>query len=299
MALEDAGLSIFEAARAMGVPFTLEVEPEDREVSAGGLALHYLHWGSEDKQPILLLHGALQQAHSWDFVALSLCADYCVLALDARGHGDSQWAPDGDYSLEAHQRDLEGFVTALGLGPFILVGHSMGGRNACVFTSRHPELVKALALVDWGPKMEAQGEARIRRFRELPDELDSRQEFTARIQEYTGRSREQVRGALKYSIRQRADGKWTWKYDRVLRTPGYRPGSWPPEVLWEYAGGIRCPTLIVKGSDSDVFTAEVMEKMLQVIPQSSSAVVAGAGHLVAGDNPAGFLEALWTLMDTV
>ena len=299
MSLKKEGLSLFEAARALGVSFSEEVEPQDAEVTAGGLRFHYLDWGTRGKQPILFLHGALQQGHSWDFISLSLCADYHVLALDARGHGESQWAPDGDYSLDAHQRDLDSFVEALGLGQFILVGHSMGGRNAYVYASRRPDRVKALGIVDTGPQVRPQGEGRIRRFRELPDELDSYQEFATRVREYTGRSLEQTLGALKYSIRQRPDGKWTWKYDNLLRTPGFRPESWPEEKLWECLGRIRCPTIIIRGGESDIFAPEVLERMLQVIPQSAGEVVPGAGHLVAGDNPADFLKALRTLLDRI
>ena len=299
MPLEQEGLSLFEAARAKGVSFSREVEPRAKEVTANGLSFHYLDWGNEGNQSILFLHGGLQQSHSWDFVALPLCVDYHVLTMDARGHGGSQWAPDGDYSLDAHLRDLDGFVDALGLGPIIIVGHSMGGRNGYVFASLHPEKVKALVIVDTGPQMGTQGEARIRRFRELPDELDSYQEFATRVQEYTGRPREQVLGALKYSIRERPDGKWTWKYDKLLRTADYRPESWATEKLWDCVASIQCPTLIIRGGESDIFSPEVMEKMLQVIPQSTSAVVQRAGHLVAGDNPVDFLKALRTFLDRV
>ena len=297
MSLQTEGLSLFEAARLVGVAFSEEVEPQDKEVVVNGLKLHYLDWGSEGKQPLLFVHGALQQSHSWDFVALSLCSEYHVLALDARGHGESDWASDGDYSLDAHLRDLDGFVKALGLDQIILVGHSMGGRNSYVFTSLHRELIKALAIVDIGPQAMRQGQSRIQRFRELPDELDSYQEFASRVQEYTGRPLQQVMGALKYSIRQRSDGKWTWKYDKLLRSPGYRPTSWEPDKLWECLAEITCPTLVIRGSESDIFENEVMEKMLQVIPDSTSALVPGAGHLVAGDNPLGFLEALHTLLN--
>lgn len=299
MTIEKEGLSLFEAARALGVSFSEEAEPQDREVTAGGLRFHYLDWGTKGKQTVLFLHGALQQGHSWDFVSLSLRADYHVLALDARGHGESQWAPDGDYSLDAHQLDLDSVVESMGLEQFILVGHSMGGRNAYVYASRRPERVKALVIVDTGPQVQGQGEGRIRRFRELPDELDSYQEFATRVQEYTGRSREQTLGALKYIIRQRADGKWTWKYDKLLRTPGFRPESWPEEKLWECLERIKCPTLIIRGGESDIFAPEVLERMLQVIPGSSGEVVPKAGHLVAGDNPAGFLRALRTLLGRI
>ena len=299
VSLQKEGLSLFEAARAKKIPFSREVEPRDREVTANGLRLHYLDWGTEGKQPILFLHGGLQQAHSWDFVSLPLCVEYRVFALDARGHGDTQWAPDGDYSVEAHESDLAGFAETSGLEKFILVGHSMGGRNAYVYTSNHPERVKALVIVDTGPETEPQGRDRIRRFRELPDELDSYEIFAERIQEYTGRSREQVMGALKYSIRPRPDGKWTWKYDKLLRSPDYTSKDWPPEKLWECLGRIQCPTLVIRGSESDIFAPEVLEGMLRVIPGSTSAVVHGAGHLVAGDNPVGFLEALRTFLNRI
>ncbi len=299
MALETEGLTLFEAARNMGLTVSREVEPQDHEVIVNGRRVHYLDWGSPDKQPILFLHGALQQSHSWDFIALSLCSDYHVIALDARGHGETQWAEDGDYSLEAHQKDLDGFIDVMGLDQFILVGHSMGGRNSYVFTSRRPEVVKALAIVDIGPRTRQEGVSRIHRFRELPDELDSREEFADRIQEYTGRTRQQVLGALKHSIRRREDGKWTWKYDKLLRSPGFQAGSWTPEALWECLGRIGCPTLIIRGSNSDIFPEETLKNMLLTIPNSTSAVVSGAGHLVAGDNPSGFLEALQPFLDGI
>lgn len=292
MSLKNEGLSLFEAARVVGIPFGQEVEPHDVEVSLQEIKLHYLDWGTDGQPPLLFLHGALQQGHSWDFISLALCERYHVLALDARGHGNSQWSPNGDYSIDAHLKDLDGFVEALGLEEFILVGHSMGGRNAYAYASQRSEKVKALVIVDVGPEVQKRGEARIRRFRELPDQSDSYEEFADRVQDYTGRPRDQVIGALKYSIRQSPDGKWTWKYDKLLRSTGYRPRSWSRERLWKSLEGIRCPTLIVRGAESEIFSTKTLEEMLRVMPQSTSAVVPNAGHLVAGDNPAGFLNVL-------
>ena len=299
MSLETEGLTLFEAARKAGVSFAREVAPQDKELTINGLRLHYLDWGNESKQSILLFHGGAQQAHSWDFIALSLCDSYHVLSLDARGHGDSQWAPDGDYSIEAHQRDLDGFVEALGGEGSILVGHSMGGTNGYIYASRHPEKVKALVIVDEGPGDSPEGQSRIRRFLELPDELGSYEEFAERIQEFTGRPKERVMGALKYSIRQRDDGKWTWKYDKRLRAPGRRYFNWPDERLWECLAQIKCPCLIIRGANSDLFPKETMERMLRVIPDSTSATVPNAGHRVTGQNPTGFLEALNAMLARV
>ena len=293
------GMTLHQAARQLGVPFTQENEAADRSVLVNGANFHYLEWGDIANPTVLMLHGALQQAHSWDFVSLAFSDDFHVLALDQRGHGDSDWAPEGDYSIEAQQRDIDGFAEALGLNSFILIGHSMGGRNAYVWASRHPKALKALVIVDTGPEIQRRGQERIQRFRELPDELDTFEEFAQRVQEYTGRSREQTLGALKYSIRQRSDGKWTWKYDKLMRTPGRRDTAWTSEQLWECVGRIDCPTLVVRGGQSDLFLEETMDRMQRAIPNCITATIPRAGHLVQGDNPVDFVATVRDLLHRV
>ena len=277
----------------MGVPFIHENEPVDRFVDANGLRFHYLEWGDPAKPTVLMLHGASQQGHSWDFISLPLSPDYHVLALDQRGHGDSDWASDGDYSLDAMVDDLDALIPALGLdgGKFHLMGHSMGGRNSFVWASRHPGALKSLTIVDTGPETAPRGRQRIRQFRELPDNLDTLEEFADRIQEYTGRTREQVLGALKYSIRQGADGKWTWKYDRVMRERGRQDNNRTPEELWECWRRIDCPTLVTRGDRSDIFADDTMQRMGREIADCVTVTIANAGHLVQGDNPPDFLAA--------
>ena len=291
MAADSLGLSLHEAARQMGVPFQEENEPVDRWVRANGMNFHLLEWGDPGKPGVLMLHGASQQAHSWDFISLGLSSEYHVLVLDQRGHGDSDWAPDGDYSIEAAQGDLDGIVDALGLSDFNLMGHSMGGRNSFVWASRHLGMLRSLTIVDTGPETVPRGSDRIRRFRELPDNLDTFEEFADRVQEYTGRSREQVLGALKYSIRQGADGKWTWKYDKVMRQSGRTESYWTPEQLWDCVKRIDCPTLVTRGDRSDIFAAETMDRMCEDIADCTCVTIANAGHLVQGDNPVDFLAA--------
>ena len=292
MASHSLGLTLHEAARQKGVPFTLENEPADRNVTVNGMNFHYLEWGSPGNPLVVMLHGGSQQAHSWDFVSLPLSEHYHIIAMDQRGHGDSDWAPDGDYTIEAHQGDIDGFISALGLDGFHLIGHSMGGRNSYIWASNNSHKLKSLVIVDTGPVAQSRGRNRIQNFRELPDELDTFEEFATRVQEYTGRTREQTLGALKYSIRQRPDGKWTWKYDKALRTPGRDERQWTNEQLWDAVAKITCPTLVVRGGNSDIFAHETMVKMKEVIPDCSIVTVPDAGHLVAGDNPADFLTAV-------
>ena len=293
MASHSMGLSLHEAARGMGVPFIEENEPEDRVVDANGLRFHYLEWGDPSKPTVLMLHGVSQQAHSWDFISLPLSSDYHVISLDQRGHGDSDWAADADYSLDAMVGDLDAIVPALGLdgGKFHLVGHSMGGRNSFVWASRHPGALQSLTIVDTGPETATRGRQRIQRFQKLPDNLDTLDEFADRIQEYTGRTREQVLGALKYSIRQGVDGKWTWKYDRVIRERGRQDGPWSPEQLWECWRLIDCQTLVTRGDRSDVFADETLQRMGREIADCETVTISNAGHLVQGDNPPEFLAA--------
>mgnify|MGYP000728210406 FL=1 len=289
MASHSLGLTLYDAARQMGVSFSQENEPVDKSVQIDGMNFHYLEWGDPSNPSILMLHGNSQQSHSWDFVSLALSEQFHLIVLDQRGHGDSDWAGDGDYSIEAQQKDIDGFVQAVGLDGFTLMGHSMGGRNSYVWASRHPGALKGLIIVDTGPQTQRTGSNRIQQFKELPDELDSFDDFVQRVQEYTGRTQEQVLGALKYSIRQRSDGKWTWKYDKIMRTPGARPPGWTSEQLWDCVGKIDCPTLVLRGDRSDIFADETMQRMEQVIPDCTTVTISNAGHLVQGDNPAEFL----------
>ena len=289
MASQSMGLGLYDAARAMGVPFTKENQPTNRTVHANGMEFNYLEWGSPGNPKILMLHGVSQQAHSWDFVSLALSDRFHIIALDQRGHGDSDWASDGDYSIEAQQSDIDAVVDALGLNGFMLMGHSMGGRNSYVWASRHPKTLDGLVIVDTGPQGQREGRDRIQRFQQLPDELDSFEEFADRVQEYTGRARDQVLGALQYSIRERPDGKWSWKYDKVLRTPGQRAPGWEADRLWECVQKIDCPTLVVRGERSDIFAEDTMNRMRDEIADCAIATIPRAGHLVQGDNPADFL----------
>ena len=296
MASHSMGLSLHDAARQVGVPFTVENEPVDRYIKVNDLNLHYLEWGDPSSPAIMMLHGIQQQAHSWDFISLPLSVDYHVIAVDQRGHGDSDWSPDEDYSTDAYVGDVEALVSALGLQDFHLIGHSMGGRNSLAWASGRPGTLKSLTIVDTGPETQRRGSDRIQRFRELPDELDTLEEFAQRVMEYTGRTREQTLGALKYSIRQRQDGKWTWKYDKVIRRQGFRAPAWTSEQLWAGWRKIDCPALVVRGARSDIFADETMMRMAAEHHDCTTVTVDNAGHLVQGDNPPDFLKAVKGLL---
>ena len=142
---------------------TTKVQPRDATVTTNGLNLHYLDWGNEGKTVVVLLHGLRGHGHSWDDFSAAICQDYHVLALDQRGRGETDWAKDGDYTTPAFAADMAGFCDALNLDSFILVGHSMGGRNSMLFGSEYPEKLKQLVLVDVGPDLDPRGGNRIAR----------------------------------------------------------------------------------------------------------------------------------------
>ncbi|MEW6300943.1 MAG: alpha/beta hydrolase [Thermodesulfobacteriota bacterium] len=265
---------------------------QDRVLTLRGLRFHYLDWGTEGKPPFVCLHGGAQTAHSWDDFAPGVRDEYHVYALDQRGHGDSDWAPDGDYSRRTQSEDVAAFVAALGLQPFILAGLSMGGINAITYAARHPEHVRALIIVDVGPEIETRGRENIQSFISQVDELDSFEAFVERAHRFNPRrSLENLRQRLAHNLKHLPTGKWTWKFDQQRLGAGIRSGI-GPTGLWDDVRKIRCPTLIVRGAESDVLAPEAAERLRAAIPHSRLAVVPGAGHSVMGDNPAGFAAAV-------
>jgi len=264
---------------------------QDRTLTLRGLRFHYLDWGTEGKPPFVLLHGGAQTAHSWDDFAPGVRNDYHVYALDQRGHGDSDWAPDGDYSRHTQCEDIAAWVATLKLPPFILAGLSMGGINAITYTARYPEQVRALIIIDVGPEIETRGRENIQNFTRI-DELDSFEAFIERAHRFNPRrSLANLRQRLSHNLKQLPSGKWTWKFDQQRLTAGIRSGI-GPEGLWEDVRKIHCPTLIVRGGESDILSPAAAERLQAAIPNSRLTVVPGAGHSVMGDNPEGFAAAV-------
>ena len=128
----------------------------------------------------MLLHGLRGHSHSWDDVSAEFYKDYHIFALDQRGRGESQWAPGGDYSSESFVADLEGFCHEVGLEKFILVGHSMGGRNAMAFAGRNAEKLEKMVIIDIGPDLNPIGSGRItQELKDVPEEFESFEDVVA------------------------------------------------------------------------------------------------------------------------
>src|SRR2546426_7523620 len=127
------------------------LRPLDRFLTVNGLRLHVLDWGGDGRTPLLLLHGFTGHAHAWDTLSIALQPHFHVYALDQRGHGDSD--PADTYNAIAAFDDIGGGLDQLGVTALVLVGLSMGGRNAIYFTSKRPELVQKLGILGIGPEV--------------------------------------------------------------------------------------------------------------------------------------------------
>jgi pimeloyl-ACP methyl ester carboxylesterase len=266
---------------------------KDGQVRANGLRFHYVDWGSRSAPPLLCLHGITQTAHSWDEVAAALSSEYRVICLDQRGHGDSDWAPNGEYNRRAMAGDIDAISDELGLSKFLLCGMSMGGINSITFSAAHPEKVRALVIVDVSPEIKTEGVQNIRSFITASDELDSFEAFVERAHQFNPRrSLENIRSRLSHNLKQLPSGKWTWKYDKALRSGGRGFDASGLLDLWDDVARIRAPTLIVKGAESDILSADSAAKLQAAIPGSRLAEIPGAGHSVMGDNPEAFVAAV-------
>lgn len=272
----------------------------DQILHAHGSRFHYTEWGEPSAPPVLLLHGVTGHARTWDEEARALADRYRVLALDQRGHGDSDPAPDGDYSTDALVGDVAALVHTLALKPLRLVGLSLGGRVAIAFAARYPEAVERLVVVDIGPELAPAGVGRVgAAMAGSPERFPTLEAALAHVRAANPRYQEAaLRHRVAHAVRPLPDGGYTWKYDRAIRD-AVRTGRWRDRVdLWSLWKTVACPVLLVRGAESDILTADIAGRMLASQPRARLVEVAGAGHTVPGDRPAEFLAALREFLDT-
>jgi esterase len=286
--------SLLASATDLAIPHAATTPYRSGNVVLRQLRFHFLEWGSPDAPPIVLLHGGHQSAHSWDLVSLHLAQRFRVLALDQRGHGDSEWARDVSYTNHEMSLDAEAFITALGLPRPVLMGHSMGGRNAMLLTRRNQSLLRALVIVDVGPELSDRGRAVIAGFVRDNEEFDDLEHFVRNVQQYDPyRSREHIERTVKYNMLQRADGKFVSKCDANPRRLGVVRGTGPQEnITLEEARAFDLPVLLVRGADSRILTAEAAERFRDALPRGTLVTVPQCGHNVHGQNTKGFIDAI-------
>src|SRR5262245_42129240 len=288
------------AATLAGIP-SEPVLPAAHHVVIGRIRLHYLDWGTAGRPAVLFLHGGCLTAHTWDLICLALRGDYHCLALDQRGHGDSDWPAALEYGAQAHVGDVAGWVDHLGLARFVLVGQSMGALNALAYACRHAGRLAGVVAIDIGAEFRwTDGARRIVDFSTHDTELDSVEAFVGRALAFNpARDPRLLRRSLLHNLHRLPNGRFTWKYDpRPLRDFVEQVPRRFAEIR-AAAHCITCPALVVRGARSDVIDHADAAALAAVLPNGRWVEVDGAGHTVQGDNPRGLAEVLGSFLAEV
>lgn len=265
--------------------------------TADGLTLAGDGYGDAARAPVLLMHGGGQTRHAWVATAQALARHgWYAVCVDLRGHGDSAWSPDGDYSIEVFARDFVALARAFDRPP-VLVGASLSGLAALIAQGEaEAALFAALVLVDVTPRLDPQGTQHIIDFMRarMEEGFGSLEEAADTIAAYVPhRRRPKNLDGLAKNLRRHPDGRWRWHWD-----PQFMAGKKPPDVhsqhtrLFTAARRLRLPTLLVRGRMSDLVTVEAAREFLELVPHARFADVSGAGHMVAGDKNDAFTEAV-------
>ena len=297
--------SLVQSAAELGIGVPDSVRYRSRNTVLRHQRFHFLEWGDDQAPPLVLLHGGNQSAHSWDLVSLHLSARHHVLALDQRGHGDSEWSRGAHYTISEMQADAAAFLPAAGVERPVLIGHSMGGMVTLALACAHPELVRAIVVVDIGPEVNDRGTRMIRDFVGRNVEFDDLEEFLDRVEQYDPyRSRAHIERTVKYNLLRRADGRYVSKADRRRFVPAEdgdasATGRLPGAPTLEDISRLELPVLVVRGADSNVLEMPAAERFAAALPRGELVVVEGCGHNVASQNTPGFLAALQPFLERI
>ena len=252
---------------------------------AGGLTIAGDSWGDPKGPLVLLQHGGGQTRHAWKGAGAHLgAAGYHAVAFDARGHGDSDWAKDGNYTQDAMVDDLLCVVEALGDPRPVLVGASMGGGTSLTAVGEDRIDATALVLVDIAHRIEPEGVKNIRAFMgQKPDGFSSLEEVAEAIASYQPhRKRKNNLDGLAKNVRLAADGKYRWHWDPAFHA-GIRNVDLRQQRMEACARNLSLPTLLVRGGLSDILSEEGAREFVALCPRAEFVNVTDAGHMVAGD----------------
>ncbi len=268
------------------------------------LKLHYVDWGNEDKPLAILVHGGRDHARSWDFIALELRKHFHLVAPDLRGHGDSDWAIGGAYSITEHVLDLGQLIAALApKAPVTLIGHSLGAGIVLQRAGVFPEAVKSVVAIEglgppgamlretpahermqiWVTDMMALAQRKPREYQTIEKAMERMREANPHL------SVELARHLTIYGMRRNENGTFSWKYDNYTRATS--PYLFNLKDAMEIWSRIRCPVLLIRGDASWAGDWE-RDGRLNAFHTSELRTISNAGHWVHHDQPEAFLAAV-------
>ena len=254
---------------------------------------------------VLLTHGGGQTRYAWSRVARRLGeAGWHAVAIDLRGHGESDWDAAADYTLPRYARDIAAVAQQGFAAPPVLVGASLGGNSGLLAAGKvAPEAIRALVLVDITPKIDLAGVDRILGFmgKHLDEGFASYEEASDAIAAYLPerRGRKSNAASLARYLRPRPDGRLAWHWDPAFIT-GRRSSRLKEEtveMLEQALAAVPGPVLLVRGSNSDLVNDESVAHFLEIAPKARFRDVTGAGHMIVGDRNDVFAEVLDEFLD--
>lgn len=269
---------------------------EDGYLTIHGLRHHYIRWGAPESEPIVFLHGLMNNARYWEHIAERFVDEYGVYAPDLRGHGESEHAP-GAYLVWAFAMDLRGFVEEMDFEAFDLVAHSIGSRVAMSYARDHSHRLKHLVLADMGPQMAESGARGIRKStgdaRGQPGfatEAEALEHYAAL---YPGSSRDfQLRQIGASLALDEPSGNLVFRFDPAIHEATGRGAIAEIPYLWESLEHITCPTLVIRAEKSKVLSREIAEQMVARLPNARFVEIPDAGHQLPLHQPEAFSEAV-------
>lgn len=287
-------VSLLRSADDLGIAYQVPVRYCSRNVVVNGLRFHVLEWGDPGKPALVLLHGGNQTAHSWDLVSLHLADRFHVVAIDQRGHGDSEWPRDCEASFSQMSDDAALIIESLDLDEPALMGHSMGGLVALKLLAKSPTIASKAVIVDVGPEVSADGGKTVGNFVRSLGEYDSLDQFVETVTRYDPyRTRAHIERTARYNLLERADGKFVSKHDtrrRQLRDVREAlVADWPRA---DELTALALPVLVIRGAQSPVLPADLAERFVAALPTARLVTVDDAGHNVQSQNTQGFLAAV-------
>ena len=254
------------------------ITPTDHNVEVNGLNIHYVDWGGDSNRNLLLVHGQGGNARNWDHIALALRDEFRVVALDQRGHGESDHTREG-YAVTAFASDLAEFAEKIGITPYSYVGASLGARNGISYAGDHSDHLKHFVCLDYGPEMS------VASARNQISGMNRRALGWRSIDEY-------VRHQAQHALRLNYAGKYVTKSDPDMFWINGSFGVNEVPHLWEQWAKISCPILELKGGESDFLSPEIWDRMHETQPSLRFVEVPESGHGITGDNPEFLLKEL-------
>ena len=273
-------------------------------IPSGDVTLVADAFGAPGDPPVVLLHGGGQTRHSWGATAADLgSSGWYALTVDLRGHGESGWSPDHLYGLDRFAGDVIRMAEYLNAPP-VLVGASLGGNASLAALGHSPELALGLVLVDVSPFLQPAGTNRIKEFMtaNATEGFGSLDEVADAVSAYLPhRPRPKNLDGLRKNLRN-VDGRWYWHWDPAFMSSPLdqavqRDTLIDPARLGAAASGLRIPTLLVRGGESDVLSVDDAVRFLELVPHAEFATVAGAHHMVAGDDNVVFEDVLGDFLE--